>query len=189
MSDPASPSDGQLVGLARAGDSAAFEVLVRRHLRGAYAVALSGTGSPDDAEDVAQDALITALEQLDQCRNPERFAAWLFQIVRNRAHNFRRARRVRQAVPLDAATEPVAPGSPLHDAERAELRDHLLTGIGTLAEVQREVVLLHDLEGWKHREIAASLGIPEGTVRYHLHQARRVLRARLEIIRASKDRT
>ncbi len=187
MSDPESPSDGQLVGRARAGDSGAFEALVRRHIRAAYAIALSGTGNPDDAEDVAQDAFVLALEQLDGCRNPERFAAWLFQIVRNRAHNFRRARSVRQAISLDESADVAGPGSPLRDTERAELRSHLLTGLRTLGEVQREVVLLHDLEGWKHREIAASLGIPEGTVRYHLHQARRALRARLGILKENQE--
>ena len=186
MSETESRSDGQLVGLARAGDAQAFEALVRRHLRAAYAVALSGIGNPEDAEDVVQDAFITALEQLDHCRNPERFAAWLLQIVRNRAHNVRRAHKVRQAAPLEESSAATAREDPLRDAERAELRHHLLTGLGTLGEVQREVVLLHDLEGWKHREIAASLGLPEGTVRYHLHQARRALRARLAIIKGNQ---
>lgn len=172
-------TDARLVELAREGDSAAFEQLVRKYFRAAYAVALSGIGNPDDAQDVCQDAFITALERLDDCRNPERFAAWLLQIVRNRAHNLRRHHAVRSTLPLDEATGAEAPGSPMRDAERAELRAHLLAGLEEISETQREVILLHDLEGWKHREIAAALNTPEGTVRYHLHQARKALRSRL----------
>jgi RNA polymerase sigma-70 factor (ECF subfamily) len=74
------------------------------------------------------------------------------------------------------ATAPESPGS---DAERAELRGSLELALAQLSEVQREVVLLHDLEGWKHREIAESLAISEGMSRQHLMAARRALRERL----------
>jgi RNA polymerase sigma-70 factor (ECF subfamily) len=168
------PDDAHLVGLAREGDATAFEQLVRRYFRAAYAVALSGTGDADDAEDVCQDAFVVALERLDEC-----FAAWLLQIVRNRAHNFRRHRAVRRAAPLLDVDNTPGPDDPLLDAELAELRERLLAGLSAISETQREVVLLHDLEGWKHREIAQALGFPEGTVRYHLHQARRALRSLL----------
>ena len=60
-----------------------------------------------------------------------------------------------------------------------EIREHLEEGLKGLSEVRREVVLLHDLEGWKHREIGERLGIPDGTVRSHLHFARKHLRDRL----------
>lgn len=180
-------SDAHLVGLARKGDASAFEQLVRRYFRAAYAVALSGTGDSDDAEDVCQDAFITALERLDECRQPDRFAAWLLRIVRNRAHNHRRHAAVRIGVPMVDVDHTPAPDNPLRDAERAELRERLIGGLGALSETQREVVLLHDLEGWKHREIAATLGFPEGTVRYHLHQARRALRSLLGTALPEKD--
>ncbi|MBA2572278.1 MAG: sigma-70 family RNA polymerase sigma factor [Gemmatimonadetes bacterium] len=173
------PDDAHLVGLAREGDATAFEQLVRRYFRAAYAVALSGTGDADDAEDVCQDAFVVALERLDECRRPERFAAWLLQIVRHRAHNFRRHRSVRSAAPLVDVDNTPGPDNPLLDAERAQLRERLVAGLDAISETQREVVLLHDLEGWKHREIAQALGFPEGTVRYHLHQARRALRSLL----------
>jgi RNA polymerase sigma-70 factor (ECF subfamily) len=60
--------------------------------------------------------------------------------------------------------------------ERTELRERLLDALAEIPEAHREVVLLHDLEGWKHREIGERLGLPEGTVRSHLHHARRRLR-------------
>jgi RNA polymerase sigma-70 factor (ECF subfamily) len=172
--------DARLVQRARGGDAGAFERLVRRHLRAAHAVALAIVGEPADAEDVCQDSLVAALERLDECRQPERFAAWLLQIVRNRARDALRRRSVRAALPLEAAAAIAGPADPLRDAERSQLRERLLDGLRGRTEVQREIVLLHDLEGWRHAEIAAVLGLSEGTVRNYLFHARRAMRTRLE---------
>jgi RNA polymerase sigma-70 factor (ECF subfamily) len=176
-------SDARLVQRARAGDAPAFEELVRRHLRTAHTVALAVLGEPADAEDVCQDAFLAALERLDECRDPERFAAWLMAIVRNRALNLRERRAVRRAEPLERASGvagSAAGDDPGREAERSQLRDRLLAALQGLPPAQREVVLLHDLEGWKHREIAELLGTSEGAVRVRLHEARRKLRDRLE---------
>jgi RNA polymerase sigma-70 factor (ECF subfamily) len=62
------------------------------------------------------------------------------------------------------------------ELERSELRERLLAALAEIPEPHREVVLLHDLEGWKHREIGERMDLPEGTVRSHLHHARRRLR-------------
>jgi RNA polymerase sigma-70 factor (ECF subfamily) len=75
---------------------------------------------------------------------------------------------------------------PDRDAERGELRQKLALALGELTEVQREVVLLHDLEGWKHREIADVLEMPPGTVRSHLHYARKKLREALGVTSESE---
>lgn len=171
-----SESDARLVALARAGDTDAFEALVRRHLRAAYAVALSVLGDVADAEDVCQDAFLVALERLEDCRRPERFAAWLLQIVRNRARNAIRYAGVRQALPLEAIHGVAGGQSPDREAIRARVRDRLLDALQELPEIQRQVLMLHDLEGWRHREIAEALEIPEGTARAHLSQARRAMR-------------
>ena len=82
------PDDAVLVARARRGEPAAFEALVRRHYRAAFAVALAVLGNRMDAEDVCQDAFVVAAERLDECRQPEKFAAWLLQVVRNRARNY-----------------------------------------------------------------------------------------------------
>ena len=174
MTEPVAP----LVERARAGDRAAAERLVRAHLGAAFAVALAVTGNAEDAEDVVQDAFVAALERLGDCR-PDGFSGWLLQIVRNRARNHLRYRRVRAALPLDDAVAARSGDDPAKDAEREELRRRLLAALEHLSEVQRQVVLLHDLEGWKHREIAAALEMPEGTVRHHLFHARRAMRAQL----------
>lgn len=167
--------DAALVELAREGDGAAFEVLVRRYTRSAYAIALGVAKEPADAEDICQDAFVRALERLDDCE-PARFGAWLLRIVRNRAHSVRRYLGVRDAVELDVASPASPEPGPHREAERQQLRRDLLDALGELKEVQREVVLLHDLEGWKHREIGQLLELPEGTVRAHLFHARRALR-------------
>ena len=173
-------TDALLVEKARRGDAAAFESLVRKHYRAAYAVALGVLGSAMDAEDACQDAFMRALQRLDEIRKPERFAAWLLQIVRNRARNILSYRRVRAAQPLETVS---AAGSenPGDDTARAELRDRLEAALRELSEVQRQVVLLHDLDGWKHREIAIVLEISEGMSRQHLFHARRILRERLGV--------
>lgn len=173
-------ADSRLVARARAGDARAFEELVRRHLRSAHAVALGVLGNVADAEDVCQDAFLVALEKLDECRDPKRFAAWLMRIVRNRALNFLESRALRQGEPLDEAVAEAGAGDdPGRRAEQSELRGRLLGALGRLPPSQREVVLLHDLEGWRHREIADLLGTSEGATRVRLLEARKRLRAEL----------
>lgn len=172
----------RLVARALQGDGDAAGELVRSHMGAAYAVALAVTRNPQDAEDVAQDAFVLALERLAECRDPRRFAGWLVRIVRNRALNHRRYLGIRTAAPLDDAEHAASPDSPAEDAERSELRARLNDAVAELPQAQREVLLLHDLEGWKHREIGASLGMPEGTVRYHLFNARRAVRGRLKAL-------
>lgn len=175
-------SDARLVARARAGDAQAFEDLVRRHLRAAHAVALGVLGNPADAEDVSQDAFLAALERLEECRDPERFAAWLLRIVRNKALNARESRSLRTGEPLEPGDSRAwtAADDPARDTERSELRERLLAALAELTPAQREVVLLHDLEGFKHREIAELLGTSEGAARVQLFQARRALRRLLE---------
>jgi RNA polymerase sigma-70 factor (ECF subfamily) len=171
-------TDAQLVLRVRRGDRPAADRLLERYLRACHLVALAVTGAEPDAEDVCQDAFIAAIERIDDCRDPERFGAWLLQIVRNRARNYRRREASRRLEPLE---DGILTGGPLPNdpAEQAELRRRLLAALAMLSEAQREVVLLHDLEGWKHREIADRLGLPPGTVRSHLHHARRQLRKAL----------
>jgi RNA polymerase sigma-70 factor (ECF subfamily) len=175
------PSDSELVRRARKGDEMAFGMLVQRYQRPAYAVALSVTGRHEDAEDAAQESFLVALTRLDECRSPERFGGWLMTIVRNRSKNLVRRESLRETDELPPAARSRMP-TPDRTAEAAELRGLLKEALFELPEVQRQVVLLHDLEGWKHREIADQLDLPCGTVRSHLHFARKALRSTLERI-------
>lgn len=184
MTAPHEPPDEALVRRALAGDERAYGALVRRYQRSAYVVALSVTGRHEDAEDAAQESFMVALERLEECRNPDRFAGWLMTIVRNRSRNLVRRESLRDSDPIPETASGGAP-TPDRVTERVELQEHLKEAISTLPDIQQEIVLLHDLEGWKHREIAERLGIPSGTVRSHLHFARKALRVALNVTRGA----
>jgi len=174
-------TDGELVHRARKGNEIAFGLLVERYQRPAYAVALSITGRHEDAEDAAQESFLVALDRLDECRSPDRFGGWLMTIVRNRSRNLIRRESIRETDELPPGARSRVP-TPDRVAETTELRGLLEGALKQLPEVQREIVLLHDLEGWKHREIAERLELPSGTVRSHLHFARKALRHALQSV-------
>jgi RNA polymerase sigma-70 factor (ECF subfamily) len=165
-----------LVVRARQGDADAFTALSRAFLRSAYAVALAVVGRPQDADDVAQDAFVLAFERLDSCREPARFRGWLLTIVRNQARNFLERRRLRD-VPRDSRPPELVAEGPAPDARRES--EDLARALDMLSPMRREVVLLHDLDGWSHAEIAAALEISEVSSRQYLFQARREMRAAL----------
>jgi len=170
------PPDADLVALALRGDGGAFDQLVRRHYRAAFSVALGVLANRHDAEDVCQDAFVKALERLEDCREPARFVQWLLVIARNRAlsyHSYRRIRETAELLPEIAE----APDSPADDLARAQLGDRLEAALATLSATQRTVVLMHDLEGWTHKEIADVLDMTEVRSRQHLFVARKLLRA------------
>jgi RNA polymerase sigma-70 factor (ECF subfamily) len=175
-------ADGELVERTRGGDEEAFGALVERYMRSAYAVALSVTGRHEDAQDAAQESFLVALQRLEECRSPERFAGWLMTIVRNRARNLVRREVLRDTDQVPETARSRSP-TPEQDLDALELRRRLDEALAGLTEVQRQIVLLHDLEGWKHREIADRLELPSGTVRSHLHFARKALRSALSALR------
>ena len=170
-----SAPDSALVVRTRAGDAAAFDALVRRHYRAAFAVALAYVGNQADAEDVCHDAFVRAAARLDECRQPDRFVQWLCAITRNHARNTLARGAVRRAEPLRHETASSGEDTARH-AELAELRSRLERALALLSPVQREVVLLHDLDGWTHEAIATLIGTSAGMSRQHLFHARRRLR-------------
>lgn len=179
---PEALEERSLVLAAQAGDSAAFAGLVRRHQRRAYAVARSIVLSHDDAEDAVQEGFLHAFRALERFRPEQAFGAWLHRIVANAALDLARRRKVRDADEL-----PESLASPHRDpAEADELRDRLAAALATLGERQRSVIVLHDVEGYKHAEIGALLGIPEGTARSDLHHARAHLRRLLGNLRITR---
>jgi RNA polymerase sigma-70 factor (ECF subfamily) len=173
-----SPPDADLVARALRGDDDAYDVLVRRYYRAAFALALGVLAERADAEDVCQDAFVKALERLEECRDPARFVQWLMVIVRNRALSYRSYRKVRDTLELLPETA-AARDSPLSDVTRMELSDRLTLALQSLSQVQREVVLMHDMEGFAHKEIGGLLKISEVRSRQHLFVARGILREQL----------
>jgi RNA polymerase sigma-70 factor, ECF subfamily len=172
------PADAELVERVRSGDAEAFGALVGRHMRRAYAIAYRLLGHREDAEDLVQEAFIAALEKLDGFDARRDFAPWFNRIVVNRGLNARKARSVRKTESIPAATRSAAP-TPARELERAETRTEVRRAIAALPERQRTIVELFELEGFSGAEIADMLEISPGTVRWHLHEARRALRGTL----------
>jgi RNA polymerase sigma-70 factor (ECF subfamily) len=165
---------------AQKGDQSAFGQLVKRHQRRAYAVARAIVLNHEDAEDAVQEAFLHAYRALDRFRPDQAFGAWLHRIVANAALDLTRRRKVREA---DELPETVA--SPFRDpAESDDLRKRLRDALAELPPRQRAVIVLHDVEGYKHAEIGKMLGIPEGTARSDLHYARARLRDALGSFRS-----
>jgi len=170
--------DGALVERVKRGDAAAYDEIVRRYLRRAFAVAYRVLRQREDAEDVIQEAFAGALEHIDSFESGRPFGPWLFRIVINRALNARRSRSLRatESLPEDL---PDAARSPSRDLEQSEARDRLRRALESLPERQRIIVSLFELEGFPSAEIGSMLGLSDGTVRWHLHQARAARRAAL----------
>ncbi len=170
----------QLVLAAQSGENEAFAALVRRHQRRAYAVARSIVLTHEDAEDAVQEGFLHAYRALHRFLPDQAFGAWLHRIVANAALDITRRRKVRDA---DSLADTIA--SPFRDpAESDELKRRLAAALELLGDRQRSVIVLHDVEGYKHAEIGRMLGIPEGTARSDLHHARARLRQTLGAIRS-----
>jgi len=175
---PDGADDPALVARARAGDRAAFGMLVGRYADQARRVARAVLQDPDDADDAAQDAFLAALVKLEQYDATRPFGPWLLRIVANAATDRRRRRTVRRAEALDPE---LVGGGPQPDvvAEREVFQARLRQALGELPERRRMAVVLFDVEGYSHAEIAEILGMPEGTVRSEVFHARRRLRTLL----------
>ena len=169
-----------LVEAAQDGSSEAFAGLVRIHQQRAYAVARAVVLTHEDAEDAVQEGFLHAYKAIARFRPDQPFGAWLHRIVANAALDLTRRRKVRDA---DALPETIA--SPFRDpAVDGDLRARLDRALAGLGERQRAVIVLHDVEGFKHAEIGQMLGIPEGTARSDLHHARAQLRRALQDVRS-----
>ncbi len=170
--------EADLVARTLAGERAAFGVLVERYAPQARRVARAVLGDPDEADDAAQDGFLSALVKLGQYDSRRPFGPWLMRIVANAATDRRRRRQVRRVESLDPG---LVGGGPRPDTEavRSELGERLRAALAELPPRRRTAVVLFDVEGYSHGEIAEMLGIPEGTVRSEVFHARRRLRALL----------
>ena len=171
----ASDADSEAVAAAAAGSRTAFATLYRRHAARVHGAVLRLCGyDPIQAEDVTQEAFLAAWRSLPSFRGDSAFATWLYRIAVNQALATLRAQAV--AVAGGCVDEEV-PFEPAYcPAERSELE----RAVASLPPRARSVLVLHDVEGWTHDDIARSLGITAGACKAHLHRARAMLRARLE---------
>ena len=172
--------DAELVENARRGDSAAFEVIYRRHRNRIYALMWRLCGGDGAlAEDLLQEAFIQAWNKLDSFRGESRFGTWLHRLSANVALSDRRTRmrRVKSETELEGAVERQATGD--RDV-RAGQRMDLERAISRLPERARTVLILFDIEGYSHAEIANIAGMAVGSSKAQLHRARSLIRKELE---------
>jgi RNA polymerase sigma-70 factor (ECF subfamily) len=173
----AAPSDGDLVKAARAGDASSLGLLLERHRADMRAVAVALLGYGTAAEDAVQDGMLTALRRLHDLREPDAAGAWLRAIVRNACRM--QLRSARPILPLGDDLRAAGTAEELLD--RHALRDWVWHAMAQLSEpLQLVVVLRHFGEPRSYAEIAQICGVPIGTVRSRLNEARRRL-ARLLI--------
>ncbi|MEV4175391.1 sigma-70 family RNA polymerase sigma factor [Nonomuraea sp. NPDC049709] len=176
--------DGELVVLAQSGDVAALGSLLARHRGGMLAVALSVLRDPVESEDAVQDASLTALARIGDVRDPVAVGPWLKMIVRNLC---RKRLATTKAIPvghLPPVADPAA--DPQEVLEQHAQRDWVWHAVGLLSPPLRTVTLLRYFSSvTRYDEIAAACGIPVGTVRRRLHEARGILSRTLLTMRHS----
>ena len=163
-----------LVEAVQNGDDRSFSPLVTRYMEPAYAVALSILRHEQDAEDAVQAAFIRALDRIGQLRPGSRFGPWFYRVLRSTCLNLRRREMLRTHSELtDTAA---SPDDPHRELEQSNARRRVLSALEQLPERQRTAVMMYDLEGYDHAEIANILEIAVGTSRANLHHGRQALR-------------
>ena len=179
--ETAEPDDAQLMARVCRGDREAFARLVDRHKDGLVAYLARLTGSPDRAQDLAQEAFLRLLSATGSYREQGHLAAFLYRIATNLVRSeARRERRWRRLVPeiRRPASEPAPPAGP-HRLLQRELQDRLAEAVARLPVSLRAPLVLYEIEEWSQRDIARALGCREGTVKSRLHRARARLRQEL----------
>lgn len=172
--------DSDLVRRAQRGDRQAFERLYRLHRNRIYAVLWRIAGNdPGLAEDLLQEAFVRAWQKLDSFRGDARFATWLHRLSVNVALSDRRirVRRLERETALDGEAERTATGAKdVYEDRRMDLEQ----AIAKLPERARTVLVLFDIEGYSHAEIAEIAGMAVGSSKAQLHRARKLVREKLE---------
>jgi RNA polymerase sigma-70 factor (ECF subfamily) len=193
--EPSPASDLDLVRLAQAGDVEAFGELVERNRRAVFRAALACVGSPAEADDVAQEAFVTAYRKLGTFRGDSQFRTWLLSITWRKAIDRRKSitrwLRLTVTAPLDDSGEDtfdhmeriVAPGRSQEDTVvDDELQRNVTRLIGTLPKKLRDALLLAGTGEHTYEQISHMLGTPLGTVKWRVSEARRVLKKKLSAL-------
>ncbi len=174
----ASPHIPELVRRAQSGDVGAFEKIYREHEGRVFAVCLRMIGDNSRAEELTQDVFVRAWEMLVTFRGESAFSSWLHRVAVNIVLvSIRSERRYQGRVKTVDDLEQFERENTV--SQPGELLD-LETAIAKLPSQARAVFVLHDIEGYRHEEIAKSMGIAVGTTKAQLHRARKLLRDALE---------
>jgi RNA polymerase sigma-70 factor (ECF subfamily) len=177
--------DLALVRRAQREDTAAYDELIRRHQERVYATVYHMTSNHEDANDLAQESFIKAYQALKSFKGGSSFYTWLYRIAVNKTINFLKQRKNRQHMSLNdidfnAEHDPdlvalISDKTPRRDASLTELQEKLNAALLKLSEPHRLVVVLHDVQGMSHEEIAKVMDCNIGTVRSRLFYARQQL--------------
>jgi RNA polymerase sigma-70 factor (ECF subfamily) len=173
-------ADLDLAGRIRSGDGTAFEALYRQHATRLYNLACRMAGGTAEADDLLQDIFLLAYRKLGSFRGDSALGTWLYRLAMNHCLDVLRNRQSRMGQMTDSMDEPdaapvAAPGPPLGTVSRIDLE----RAIEALPPACRAAFLLHDVEGFGHREVAEILGISDGTSKSQVHKARLRIRAHL----------
>ena len=173
--------NGDLLSRAQGGDRGAFSDLVRLHQDEVYTLALRLVADRELAADISQEAFVRAWRALPDFRGDAKFSTWMHRITVNVAWKKRRKQRKHRADPIDESfTEPIAESiSPERAAESAAIQGRLREALQQLAKPTRTVVVLKDVYGWSHGEIAEHLDITVTAAKVRLHRGRKQLRDQL----------
>jgi RNA polymerase sigma-70 factor (ECF subfamily) len=178
--------DAELVARMKAGDLAAFEDVYRQHGRRLYNLGLRMLGQPADAEDALQDVFLQAFRKLGSFKGDSALGTWLYRLAMNLYLDRLRSRGAREDRATDRL-EIAGPGTAWErdpGVEMAVSRIDLERAMAELPAGYRAAFVLHDVEGFEHREVGAILGISEGTSKSQVHKARLRLRQLLSTHRA-----
>ena len=183
-------TEALLIDNLREGDESALAPLVEKYKRMVHRLALQITKNHEDANDVMQETFIKVYQSIHTFRQEATFETWIYRITVNEALNFVKRRERRRETPLSTTEESEYDPSvrqkaemandPQINAEKTELRHWVTKAVNSLSLKHRIVVVLHELEGLTHAEIASILNCSEGTVRSRLHYARKQLRSLLK---------
>ena len=183
-SEPVVNDDAQLIHEALAGKTTAFGQLVQKYQDRLYNTLVHVVGSPEDARDIVQDALVQAFLKLETFRHTSAFYTWLYRIAFNvAATHYRRKRPAASVEQLREASgeEPIdGRAGPADRVEQEERCRQVQQAIAALSEEHRAVVVLREIDGCCYDTIAEVLELPIGTVRSRLHRARLQLREELK---------
>lgn len=174
---PVSQHD-DVVKRAQSGDGSAFDALYSEHVGRIFALCLRMCANGNEAETLTQDVFVRMWQQLPSFRGESLFSTWLHRLAVNVVLEDRRAtnRRLAHVLPVEEVNDLPRAGTTARDHETAL---DLERAIALLPEGARIVLVLHDVEGYTHEEIATLYGIAVGTTKAQLHRARRLLRESL----------
>jgi len=175
-------TEKKLIELSVSGDIEAFETLIQSHQKRVYNIALRMTGNPEDAQELAQDAIVRAFTSIGKFRGDSSFSTWLYRITINVCTDFLRKRRKTTVISMEQGPvsnennqgiqiEEEAPG-PDELAEKKQLKELVREAIDLLSDEHKQVLILRDIMDMSYKEIANTLNVNEGTIKSRLNRAR-----------------